>query len=81
MVATKISDLTVDELRQLIREEFRSLIREAVDEALDASIDEDDFDEDTNFRSDVTSQLRRFRDERPRGKPVDDLTRELGLDD
>lgn len=34
MSATKVSDLTLDELRAFLRDEFRELIREAVHEAL-----------------------------------------------
>ena len=50
-------------------------------EAIEAAIDEQDFDESTNFAPEVESQLRQFVLDRPRGKPVDDLMNELGLNE
>ncbi len=81
MTTNRIGEMTEAELRKLLREEFRSLIHEAVQEALDANIDEDDFDESTNFKPEVAEQLKRFLEERPRGKSVDDVVKELGLND
>lgn len=81
MAPTRVADLTLDELRQLLREELRPLIYEVVHEAIEAAIDEQDFDESTNFAPEVESQLRQFVLDRPRGKPVDDLMNELGLNE
>lgn len=79
MSANRVGDLTLDELRQLLREEFRSLIREAIDEAMEVTVDDDDFDDNTNFKPEVAEQLRRFLREQPDGEPVDDILDELGL--
>ncbi len=77
----RVGNLTPDELRLLIREELRPLVRESEQEMLENEISEDDFDDNTNFKPEVAEQLRRFLKERPRGKPVDDLVKELGLDE
>ena len=81
MTTNRVGDLTLDELRKILREELRPIIREAMQEALEDDIDEDDFDDNTNFKPEVAERLRRFLKERPRGKPVDDIVKELGLDD
>lgn len=80
MTSNRVGDLTLDELRTFLREEFRSLIREAVHEAMEEEIGEDDFDDNTNFKPEVAEQLQTFLKERPRGKPADDIMKELGLD-
>lgn len=82
MSTNRVTDLTVDELRTLIREEMRVLVREAVREALSEFAEgDDDPDAGLEVKPEIAERLRAFLRERPQGQPLDDVVRELGLDD
>lgn len=69
----RVSDLTVDELRTLIREEMQALVREAVRDALLEITGEDsDPDEGLLFKPAVAERLRAFLTDRPQGRSLDD---------
>jgi hypothetical protein len=82
MGSNRVADLTVDELRTLIREEMEALVREAVRDAL-AEITEEDADPDARlgFRPAIADRLQRYLKEHPQGRSLDDVINELGLDD
>jgi hypothetical protein len=81
MSAIRVTDLTVDELRALIREEVQALVQEAVREALATlAAEEDDPDAGLELKPEVAERLRKFQQERPQGLPLDDIARELGLE-
>jgi hypothetical protein len=69
-----VGDLTVGELRGLIREAVMEALRELTDPDYDP-------DEGLEFRPEVAEQLERFLREKPEGRPLDEVARELGLDD
>jgi hypothetical protein len=78
----RVAALTVEELRELIREEIQDLVREAVREALAEFSDEcDDPDAGLSLKPEVAERLQAYLRERPQGRPLDDIARELGLDD
>lgn len=70
---TRITDLTVNELRALIKQTVR--------EALDEFIAQADPDADLTFRPEVAEYLRHFLREAPQGTNLTDVVRELGFDD
>jgi hypothetical protein len=78
----KVADLSVEELRALIREEMRELMRETVREVLaEVAEGEGDPDAGLEFKAGIAERLQRFLKERPAGRPLDDIAGELGLDD
>lgn len=70
----RVGDLTVDELRAVIRETVRETL-----EALFSDLDEDDAERDLTFRPDIAAELRAYLAARPAGRSLDDIARELGL--
>ena len=72
MGTDRIADMTVDE--------FRSLIQETVWEVLLAFADEADPDEGKEFRPEVAERLRAFLKERPEGRPLEDIERQMGVE-
>jgi len=72
-----ISELTVEELRILLREEMRVLIRETVQEVLEELIN--DVEDGIKLKPEVEAQLQRFLRDQPDGEPIDDILDELGL--
>jgi hypothetical protein len=77
MSTNNISDLTVEELRILLREEMRSLIRETVQEVLEELTD--DVEDGVRLKPEVEAQLQRFLHDQPDGESVDDILTELDL--
>ncbi len=67
-MAERVADLTVDELRALIREAVQEVLSE-----LDG--------EDLDFAPEFAERLRAYLRERPKGRPLDEVARELGLDE
>lgn len=84
MAGNRVTDLTMDELREelrlLLREEMRTLVRETVHEVLEELTQDDNTDDNLKLRPEVAEQLRTFLREQPDGEPVDDILSELGLD-
>jgi hypothetical protein len=73
MSGIRVTDLTVDELRALIREEMQALVRDAVREALtEFAAEGDDPDVGLAFSSEIAARLEAFLRERPQGRPLDD---------
>jgi len=60
--------------------ELRSLVREMVLEILDDLADDRDPDAGLSFKPEIAEYLQRYRQERPKGIPIQDAIRELGLD-
>jgi len=71
MYEGKVVDLSVDELRTLIREEMRDLMRETVREVLaEVAEEEGDPDAGLEFKAGIAERLQRFLKERPAGGPL-----------
>ncbi len=79
MAADQISGLTVDELRRLIHQ----TVSEAIDEKLRDLLDElHDTDAGYQFRPEIAAHLEEaLKDTNRRGRPHEEVVRELGLDD
>ncbi len=73
-MADHVSDLTIEEFKTLIRETIREALLEIVDEA-------EDPDAGKEFTPEVAARLRAYLAERPEGRPLEDIVREMGLDD
>ena len=65
--------MTIDDLRQLIREVLHEVLEEFSREA--------DPDAGLSFRPEVAESLRDFLREKPQGTPLAEVKRELGLDE
>ncbi len=65
----RVADLTVDELRALIRETVREVLSELDDE------------QDLEFTPEFAERLRAYIQEKPQGRPLDEVARELGFDE
>ncbi len=78
MSTSRVTDLTVDQLRALIREEMRDLVREVLTELTEG---DDDPDAGLSLKPEIAERLDSYLKERPQGRPLDDIARELGLDD
>lgn len=72
---TKLADLTLDDLRALMRAELKDFIRAMVQEALD----EYDPDEGLEFSEETKQRLTEYLREKPEGIPAEEVMRELGL--
>jgi len=70
---TRVVDLTVEDLR--------GLVRQAVREALGELVLEADPDAGLSLRPDVAEYLQDFLRDVPTGTPIGDAVRDLGLDD
>jgi hypothetical protein len=79
MSSNLIKDLTVEELRALIREEMRPLIHETVRQVLDEVIGDHDPDMDLAFKPEIANQLSEYLREKPKGQPAHEVMRELDL--
>jgi hypothetical protein len=73
MGTDRISDLTVDE--------FRTLIRETVREVLEELVETDDPDDELEFKPEVADYLKEALRERKRGTPLQDVIHKIGLDE
>ncbi len=72
MNANRVADMTVDELRALIRETVRDVIEEMAEDDPDAGLD---------FKPEVAEYLRKALRGEIEMVPWDEATRELGPDD
>jgi hypothetical protein len=79
MITNRVGDLTVDELRAMLREEMRALIRETVQEVLEEVISSDDPDTGLEFKPEIAEQLQEYLSDRPRGRSAQDVMKDLGL--
>ena len=70
MAANRVADMTVDELRTLIRETVLETLEEAVFR---------DIEDDLEFSDDVAEYLREYLVNRPEGEPAEKVMKELGL--
>jgi len=73
MAGDTIQDMTRSELRLLIRDVVREVLQEFAQQVGDP-------DEGLEFRPEIAERLRTFLHERPEGRPVEEVARELGLD-
>ncbi len=72
MIKNRVADLTIDEFRAMMREEFRMLIRQTVRETLQEVIGKGDSDEGSEFKPEIAERLRRFMSKQPVGEPLKD---------
>ena len=96
MEDTRLGDLTMGELRHLIRQEmqtadetklgdltvseFKKMMRDMLQEVVwEIEQHLPDPDEGLELKSEVAEQLQKFLDEKPKGRPAEDIMRELGL--
>lgn len=78
--------MAAERLGEMTREDFKLLVREAVQEAFQELLWEweqtlPDPDEGLEFRPEVAAYLRQAMREKQRGTPLEDVVRELGLDE
>lgn len=76
MSDVRVGDLTVEELRALIRQTVRDLISEYFSEGEGES----GSDQELALRPAIAAELREFLATRPTGKPLDHVARDMGLD-
>lgn len=70
MATNRVADLTVEELKALIRETVLETLEEAVFR---------DIEDDLEFSDDVAEYLREYLVKRPEGEPAEKVMKELGL--
>ena len=63
--------MSIDELKQLIREAVRETLLEMLGE---------DMNIEPNFAPEIADRLRKYQHEKPVGISIDDVVSELGLD-
>lgn len=73
---TRVGDLTVDELRVLLRDILRELVEEVIEEKLDALADPD---EGLELRPEIAESLREYLASERRGDDADQVFHSLGL--
>lgn len=73
---TKLAEITVGEFKTLIREIVADVVEKAMFE-LEQQLP--DPDEGKELRPEVAEQLRTYLDEKPEGRPAEDILKELGL--
>lgn len=72
----RVGELTVDELRALIRQTVRETLTELL-----AEVDEHgDSEDELALHPNVATELRALLGARPAGRPLDDIARDIGLD-
>ncbi len=78
MSAQRLSDMTRDDLKLVVKE----ILDEAIQEFLwELEQQMPDPDEGLTLRADVVESLLHAQREKRRGTPLDDVVRELGLDE
>lgn len=73
----RVGDLTVAELRALMRDVVREIVQEALDERLEGY----DPDEGLELRPEFVQELQEIINSDQRGRPAEEVFRELGLGD
>lgn len=74
---TRVADLTVDELRDLLYATMRDLVEEVIEERVGAV---NDPDEGLELQPEVEDSLKKYLESDRRGDNADDVFRSLGLD-
>jgi hypothetical protein len=75
---TKLADLTVGEFKTMIRVIVEDIVQQAVFE-LEQELP--DPDAGLKLRPEIVRRLWKSTHEKPEGKPIEDVVRELGLDE
>jgi hypothetical protein len=75
-MSDKVADLTIDELREILRMTIRDLVEEVVEERVETLLDPD---ADLDLQPEVLDSLRNYLQSERRGDPADDVWRALGL--
>ena len=70
MASNRVADLTVDELRMLIRETVFDALEEIITR---------DVEDELEFSEDIAEYLRDYLKSRPAGEPAQKVMKELGL--
>lgn len=73
---TKLAELTVGEFKTIVREIVQDIVKQAMFE-LEQYLPNPD--EGKPLKPEVAEELRRYLQERPDGRPVEDVMKELGL--
>jgi len=73
---TKLGDLTVSDLKTIVREVVEQIVQRE-NFILEQSLP--DRDEGLEFKPELAERLKRFKEQQPDGEPIDDIMRELGL--
>lgn len=60
-------------------DELKAMIHDAVRDALLEMLGED-MNSEPNFAPEIADRLRKYQQMKPRGIPIDDIVKELGLD-
>jgi len=72
----KLAELTVGEFRTLVQE----IVADAVEQAMfELEQQLPDPDAGKELRPEVAEQLRKYLDEKPEGRPAEDIMKDLGL--
>jgi len=61
-------------------DELRTIVRDLVLETLSDLADQTDPDAGLTFKPEIAEYLRSYRQERPKGTPLEDVIKDLGLD-
>ena len=77
-IQTRLTDLTIEDLRLLIRTEMKQLIRETVHETLDELFDDED---SWQLKAEVESYLKLPMEEKGPFYTLEEVKRELNLDE
>jgi hypothetical protein len=70
MAANRVGDLTVDELKALVRETMFDMLEEIAFRRIEDGLE---------FSDEVASELREYMAKRPEGEPAEKVMKELGL--
>ena len=73
MSKSALVDLTMDDLRTLIREEVQIVVRKTLEYLIG------DPDEGLEFKPEIAERLEKFLAEQPDGAPIDDIMNELHI--
>jgi hypothetical protein len=68
----RVADMTVSELRNLVREVVRETLAEYIDQ-------DDESDEELEFTPEVAARLEKFLRDRPQGRPLEEILDEMGI--
>ena len=71
---SRVVDMTVAELREVIQETFLEMLGQLEDYLPDP-------DEGLEFKPEFAESLRAYLRDRPRGRPAEEVWRELGLEE
>lgn len=74
---TKLTELTVGDLKALIREIVEDVVQQAVFE-LEQQLP--DPDEGLEFKPEIAERMQRYLEEKPHGIPAEQVMKELGLE-